>query len=83
MEKIPEWVVKEVTPNRDYTLSVIFADGSKKRVDMRSVIEDGGVFKKLEDMTVFLRAHVAGDSVEWTSDLDIAPEFLYENGVDE
>ena len=79
----PEWVVLEVIPREDYSLLLKFADGSKKRVDMRPVIAKGKVFAPLNDLSLFMLARKEGSSVAWTDQIDIAPEYLYENGVEE
>lgn len=81
--ELPEWVVLEVVPHEDYTLSLKFADGSRKKFDMRPIINKGKVFKPLEDISFFMQAHEGGSGVVWDDQIDIAPETLYEEGVDE
>ena len=79
---IPEWVVTSVKPKDDYMLEVSFYDGKKKIVDMKPVIAQGKIFSKLQDKNFFSKARVALDTVVWSDEIDIAPEYLYENGVD-
>ena len=76
-----EWIVTAVTPEDDYTLLVDFADGKRKRFDMKPLIERGGVFARLKDLEYFRKAHVARSTVAWDEMVDIAPESLYERGV--
>ena len=67
----PVYHVVAVVPHEDYTLTVTFRDGDKKLYDMRPLI----------DINLFMKAHVCG-SVAWSDKIDIAPEELYENGID-
>ncbi len=77
------WIVRSVTPQEDYTLLLRFDDGKIGVYNMWPMIqqEDGGddVFVPLEDIALFMKAHIDGDSVAWNDDIDIAPEELYAN----
>lgn len=75
--KTPAWVVKDVVPQTDYTLAITFADGSKRLYNARPLL-DKAIFAELKSLPFFLRAHVDGDTVVWSKDIDIAPEHLYE-----
>ena len=78
----PEWVVTKVMPHEDYTLTVEFFDGSIKKINMSPVIAKGKIFSPLKDVNVFMKAHETYGTVAWSEKIDIAPEYLYENGVD-
>ena len=78
----PECVVTRVVPHEDYTLTVEFFDGSIKKINMSPVIAKGGAFHPLNDVNIFMKAHEAYGTVAWSEKIDIAPEYLYENGVD-
>lgn len=80
----PVYHVVAVVPHEDYTLTVTFRDGDKKLYDMRPLIDGERAFKPyapLIDINLFMKAHVCG-SVAWSDKIDIAPEELYENGID-
>lgn len=80
----PVYHVVAVEPHEDYTLTVTFRDGDKKLYDMRPLIDGEKAFKPyapLIDINFFMQAHVCG-SVAWNDEIDIAPEELYENGID-
>ena len=81
MSKIPHWIVKSVAALPDFTLKVVFADGSVKRYDMKPVLADGGVFRRIADPASFAAAYADGTTVSWPGNIDIAPEELYRNGV--
>lgn len=75
--KIPEWVVKEVHPNDDYTLLLTFADGEKKIYDAKPLLKKP-IYSQLKSLPFFLSAKAKYDTVVWSDDVDIAPEYLYE-----
>lgn len=75
--KTPAWVVKEVKPREDYTLLLTFADGGKKVYDARPLLEKP-IYAQLKSLPFFLGAKVECGTVVWNDDVDIAPEYLYE-----
>ena len=66
----PAWVVKEVQPQKDYTLLITFADGAKKLYNARPLLD--------KSLAFFLKAKADCGTVVWNDDIDIAPEHLYE-----
>jgi hypothetical protein len=73
----PAWVVLDVKANRDYTLLLTFADGSKRMYDARPLLHKT-LYEKLKNPKFFLSARAKYDTVVWDEDIDIAPEHLYE-----
>lgn len=67
-----------VTPLDGCILRTEFADGSLKDCDLSEL---GGVFDRLHDRELFRKAHVESGAVIWDEELDIAPEYLYDNGT--
>ena len=66
---------------RDYKIRVRFNDGEDRVFDFLPVIQKYTVFKVLEDMDL-LRSFILTDTLEWNNgELDIAPEYIYQNGV--
>ena len=65
-----------------YRIAVLFNDGVKKIVDFTNLIKRNmPVFKPLENIDLFKKFTVT-DTLEWDNgNIDIAPEYLYENGV--
>jgi hypothetical protein len=61
------------------SLELAFADGLRKRVNLRSLLK-GRVFRPLLDPTYFRKVAVdpIGATVVWPNGADIAPETLYE-----
>jgi len=75
--EIPKWRVIDVYPQKDYTLHLTFIGGEKRIYDARPLLEKP-VYFPLKSISFFMSAKVAGDSVTWNNDIDIAPEHLYE-----
>ena len=69
--------VRAVTPNEDYSLSVVLENGERRLLDMKPYL-NFGVFKKIRDYESFRRAKVAFDTIEWDEGVDLDPEFVYE-----
>ena len=75
------WITKaEVLTN--YVLNLTFNVGSYKTFDFEPYIEKDGIYKPLKDKSLFNDFKLDGWTVSWADGtIDIAPEFLYENGI--
>jgi hypothetical protein len=62
-----------------YTLLCTFNDGVKKRVDLSPLLKYPA-YKELVDKEKFIQFGLH-DTIFWANGADIAPEYLYENGV--
>ena len=72
--------VIDVVPETDYTLFLTFKNGDKKRFDMKPYLNTG-IFKELQNKTIFNTVHVCYDSIAWDNEADLDPEILFENSV--
>ena len=64
-----------------YKMSLLFNDGQKRVFDFLPLIEQYPVFKPLHGLTLF-KAFTITDTLEWDNgNIDIAPEYIYENGM--
>ncbi len=72
------FTVLSVTPNKDYTLLLAFADGTKRLYDAKPLLEKP-IYADLKSLPFFLSAKAEYGTVVWSNDIDIAPESLYEN----
>ena len=68
--------VKEVTPNADYTITLIFDNGEKRIFDMQPYL-DKGVFRELKDMKIFNSVRPCLGTVCWKNGQDLCPDTLY------
>ena len=73
----PRWFVNAVVPRPDYTLQLEFASGESRVFDAKVLLDDP-LFKPLRNLSLFMQAHRQGRSVVWNDEIDIAPEYLYE-----
>ena len=62
----------------DYKIFLVFDDGVKGVVDLKSFLfdQDCGVFMRLRDEKQFKDFVVESHTLTWGNDLDLAPEFL-------
>lgn len=73
--------VLDATYLNGYRILVKFNNGINKVVDLANVIKQYPVFKPLKDLALF-KQFIVTDTLEWdNSKIDIAPEYLYDNGV--
>ena len=75
------WITEAEVLN-DYNLKLVFNDGSRKSYDFKSLIEKQDLYNPLKDKKLFESFKLDGWTVSWADGtIDIAPEFLYENGI--
>jgi len=72
--------VRAVTPMNDYMLYLEFTNGEKRIFDAKQLFSMG-VFKPLQNKTLFEAVKVAYGSVLWPSDIDYCPDTLYMESV--
>lgn len=65
-----------VDPHRDYTLTLTFENGERRRMDMRPYL-DSEVFGPLKDLSLFAAVRVAFGSLEWPGERDLGYDMVY------
>ena len=75
--KNPVWGVKDVAPQRDYTLLITFINGEKRIYNARPLLNKA-IYSSLRNIGFFMKAKASCGTVIWDDDIDIAPEHLYE-----
>ncbi len=68
--------VKKVTPNPDYTLTLTFTNHEVKVFDMKPYLEIG-IFKELNDHSLFNSVKTFLESIQWKNGQDLCPDTLY------
>jgi hypothetical protein len=68
--------VKDVSPNNDYTINIIFDNGEERIFDVSPYL-DKGIFKELRDMNVFKSVKPVMGSIQWKHGQDFCPDTLY------
>lgn len=71
--------VDDVEYMEGYLLRCTFNDGTVKDVDMSPIL-DAPAFRELKDINSF-RQFGLDETIFWSNGADIAPEWLYDNGV--
>jgi hypothetical protein len=68
----------------EYRIRVTFEDGHSGVADLKSYISKGGVFSRFTDPLFFRRFQINRDfgAICWGEDVDIAPESLYRQVVE-
>lgn len=80
-EKTPEIKVCGIKPMNDYTLWVRFNTGEAKTFDFKPLL-NCQAFKKLNDIKIFSSVYIDYGIPVWDNgNIDIAPEFLYCDGI--
>ena len=69
--------VKDVKPLENYYLLLKFENNEERVFDVKPYLEIGK-FKELKDENLFKSVRVSFDGIEWTNQLDLDPELLYE-----
>jgi hypothetical protein len=64
--------VKKVTPNDNYTLSLVFENGGQGVLDTKPML-DFGLFQRIKDLNNFKRVRIAFDTIEWDCGADLDP----------
>ena len=80
-EPTPLLEISGVRPLEDFNLWVRFSTGEVKIFDFKPLLKEPG-FVPLQDDKVFRSVYIDDGCTVWNDgDIDIAPEYLYENGV--
>ncbi|MEW6615422.1 MAG: DUF2442 domain-containing protein [Thermodesulfobacteriota bacterium] len=68
--------IKEVHPNDDYTLSIVFENDEERIFDVKPYL-DKGIFTQLKDRRIFNSVKPFLGSIQWQNGLDFCPDTLY------
>jgi hypothetical protein len=72
--------VKDVKPNPDYTITLTFTSGEVRVFDVKPYLEFG-IFKELNDMSLFNSVRPFLGSVQWQGGQDFCLDTLYLESV--
>ncbi len=77
----PYFDVVDVQVLDDWKLKLRFEDGSIKLFDFKPLLSEK-LYAPLRNPGLFKQAEILCGGLAWTDEIDIAPEYLYEHGVD-
>jgi len=69
--------VTSVQATNDHKLILNFDNSEQRVFDMQPILNFGR-FSELKNLNEFKKVHIAFDSIEWSNELDLDPEYLYE-----
>lgn len=72
--------VVSVTPRENYQLDLVFANGERRRFDMRPLLAMKP-WTRVASPAVFQHARVEYGTVVWPGEIDVAPETIYDDSV--
>ena len=80
-EKSPMLKICGVRPMADHILWVRFTNGESKTFDFKQLLESPA-FAPLKDENIFKSVYIDFGVPVWNDgDIDISPEYLYQNGI--
>ena len=80
-EKTPAIKVSGIRPMEDFFLWIRFSTGEARVFDLKPLL-DSPAFAPLKDKAVFQGVYIDyGVAVWMDGDVDIAPEYLYQNSI--
>ncbi len=75
--------IVSATPNDDFTVTILFDNGERRNLDIKPIINEGGVFKNIETQESFKRMYVDEcRTICWDIDPDVDSNVVYENKID-
>jgi hypothetical protein len=72
--------VINVEPEPNFKLLITFNNGEKKSFDVKPYLGIG-IFKELQDVSIFNSVKPFLGSIQWSNGVDLCPDTLYLEGV--
>lgn len=86
--------ITAVTPNKDFTLTIVFDNGEKRCYDVKPLFTKNSVFNKISSLEDFNRVYIdkthciawdidptVDSEVVWSNKLDLCPDSCYIDSV--
>jgi hypothetical protein len=68
-------LIHEIVPKRDWSLHVVFTDGTDGVFDVNPYLDDEA-FEGLKDINEFMKVHNGGYFIEWECGADLSSDTL-------
>ena len=75
--------IKFIKPLENMILEAVFSNGEIRKYDMKVLIKEHEVFKKLENKELFnkVKVDIGGYGIIWNEDIDLSSEEIWVNGI--
>jgi hypothetical protein len=73
-------IITTVTANDDWTLDISFANGKRRRFDVKPLLASEA-FSPLADINLFKSIRNRGYFIEWENEADLSADTLYLEGT--
>ncbi len=72
-----------LTPNADFSLTLLYEGGERRRYDVLPLIKENTVFAPLSEPEIFYRAYLdAQNAIAWDIDPNVDSEVVWNNKID-
>jgi len=72
--------VRNVKPEKNYTLHLWFANGEEGILDMKPYL-DKGIFRELREPSMFNSVRPFIGTIQWANEADLCPDTVYLDSV--
>jgi len=72
--------VTNVKPEKNYTLHLWFNNGEEGVLDIKPYL-DKGIFRELQDMSMFNSVRPFIGTIQWANEADLCPDTVYLDSV--
>ncbi|MDR2585386.1 MAG: DUF2442 domain-containing protein [Prevotellaceae bacterium] len=72
--------VKNVVPQKDYTVYLWFTNGEEGVFDMKPYLNKG-IFRELQNISMFNSVRPFIGTIQWANEADICPDTVYLDSV--
>jgi len=72
--------VKTVSPQKNYTLHILFTNGEEGILDMTPYL-DKGIFQELKNESIFNTVRPFIGTIQWANEADLCPDTVYLDSV--
>jgi len=72
--------VKNVSPEKNYTLYLWFTNGEEGILDMKPYL-DKGIFKELKNEKMFNTVRPFIGTIQWENEADLCPDTVYLDSI--
>ena len=75
--------IKNVEPEAEYILLILFADGTQKKYDIKPLFDKWPKFNDLKNISGLydlVKVDLGGYGISWNDEIDLSADELYKNG---